>query len=258
MIGSKVTIRHLNTQGGYLHSHPHTYPGGSKRKVFSSAMRQSCCSIAILTSFIHTEQQITLYPHRDDNNVWLLLNATANPDVSDPETHLPPTPVKNHAVIVLNHVSTNKKLHSHDIRAPVTEVDYQNEVSAYGFDGFDGDANDHFQIEIDQVETDTSLSKDAKNRLQTLRTRFRLRHTLTGCYLFSHKVKLPDWGFEQQEVTCNKNPSKENGLWYIETNQHSACASDLDRIRRNTFLTLLIRAQCLPMRRRSTIVALAS
>jgi dolichyl-phosphate-mannose-protein mannosyltransferase len=30
-IGSKVTLRHVNTQGGYLHSHPHNYPGGSQR-----------------------------------------------------------------------------------------------------------------------------------------------------------------------------------------------------------------------------------
>jgi dolichyl-phosphate-mannose-protein mannosyltransferase len=101
----------------------------------------------------------------------------------------------------------------------VTEVDYQNEVSAYGFEGFDGDANDHFQIEIDQVESHGGGSL-AKKQLQTLRTRFRLRHVLTGCYLFSHKVKLPDWGFEQQEVTCNKNPSKENAVWYVETNTH--------------------------------------
>jgi dolichyl-phosphate-mannose-protein mannosyltransferase len=30
-IGSQLTIRHVNTQGGYLHSHAHSYPGGSKR-----------------------------------------------------------------------------------------------------------------------------------------------------------------------------------------------------------------------------------
>lgn len=30
-LGSEVSIRHLNTQGGYLHSHSHNYPGGSKR-----------------------------------------------------------------------------------------------------------------------------------------------------------------------------------------------------------------------------------
>jgi dolichyl-phosphate-mannose-protein mannosyltransferase len=165
---------------------------------------------------------VTLYPHRDDNNIWLLLNSTANPDISDPETHSPPSPILDRATVVLHHISTNKKLHSHDVRAPITEVDYQNEVSAYGFDGFEGDANDHFQIEIDHQTTDIQGGKHSKLRLQTLRTKFRLRHLLTGCYLFSHKVKLPDWGFEQQEVTCNKNPSKDNSIWFIETNTHAA------------------------------------
>jgi dolichyl-phosphate-mannose-protein mannosyltransferase len=49
-----------------------------------------------------------------------------------------------------------------------------------------------------------------------------LRHALTGCYLFSHKVKLPEWGFEQQEVTCNKNAVMimANSLWYVETAMH--------------------------------------
>ena len=30
-IGSAITIRHVNTQGGNLHSHAHVYPGGSGR-----------------------------------------------------------------------------------------------------------------------------------------------------------------------------------------------------------------------------------
>ena len=33
-IGSAVNIRHVNTQGGYLHSHAHNYPGGSGRTHF--------------------------------------------------------------------------------------------------------------------------------------------------------------------------------------------------------------------------------
>ena len=52
LMGSRVSIRHVNTQGGYLHSHPLMYPTGSK------------------------QQQITLYPHKDENNVWLLENQT--------------------------------------------------------------------------------------------------------------------------------------------------------------------------------------
>lgn len=31
-LGSVVSLRHVNTQGGYLHSHAHNYPGGSKRR----------------------------------------------------------------------------------------------------------------------------------------------------------------------------------------------------------------------------------
>ncbi|GAA5856995.1 hypothetical protein JCM9279_007304, partial [Rhodotorula babjevae] len=211
MIGSRLSIRHVHTQGGYLHSHPATYPGGSK------------------------QQQITLYPHRDDNNIWLVLNSTADGSIPDPETHAPPHAIPDRTTIVLHHPSTHKKLHSHDIRPQVTEVDYQNEVSAYGFEGFEGDANDYWVVEIDQAESEGRV---AKKQLETLRTKFRLRHALTGCYLFSHKVKLPDWGFEQQEVTCNKNPSRENALWYIETNTHAMLPPDAKKVnyRRPSFL----------------------
>ncbi|TKA55636.1 hypothetical protein B0A53_02814 [Rhodotorula sp. CCFEE 5036] len=213
MVGSRVTIRHAHTQGGYLHSHPHVYPGGSQ------------------------QQQITLYPHRDDNNVWLVMNATADPNIPDVETHAPPTPIKDRQTLVFHHPSTHKKLHSHDVRPPVSEVDYQNEVSGYGFEGFEGDANDHWVLEIDQVESAYG-GKHAKTHLEALRTRFRLRHMLTGCYLFSHKVKLPEWGFEQQEVTCNKNPSRENALWYVETNEHKMLPLDARKVnyRRPSFL----------------------
>jgi dolichyl-phosphate-mannose-protein mannosyltransferase len=64
---------------------------------------------------------------------------------------------------------------------------------------FAGDANDDFVVEIDKA-TRGKRDRNARHRLKALRTQFRLRHAMTGCYLFSHKVKLPEWGFEQQEV----------------------------------------------------------
>ena len=122
--------------------------------------------------------------------------------------------------VKLRHISTDKALHSHEVRPPVSDVDFQNEVSAYGMPGFAGDLNDDWIVEIAK---DSSKDSKSRKQLRTLASRFRLRHALTGCYLFSHKVKLPDWGFEQQEVTCNKNAVMANSLWYIETSSHPNC-----------------------------------
>ncbi len=118
----------------------------------------------------------------------------------------------------LTHRLTDKRLHSHDHRPPITESDFQNEASGYGFPGFAGDANDNFVVEIEQERS--FGGREALQRVKALRTVFRLRHSLSGCYLFSHKVALPEWGFGQQEVTCNKQPTRPNTLWVIETNTH--------------------------------------
>ncbi|EST06774.1 MIR motif [Kalmanozyma brasiliensis GHG001] len=231
-LGSTVSIKHLNTQGGYLHSHVATYPAGSQ------------------------QQQITLYPHSDDNNYWILVKAPGPEDPAPklddkghpmrPEDeisrwHQEPIRYITHGMeIRLIHKNTDKRLHSHDTnRPPVTESDYQNEVTAYGFESFGGDANDNFHVEIVAAEKHDHF---ASTRVRSLRTRFRLRHTLTGCYLFSHKVTLPDWGFGQQEVTCNKNPTMPNSLWYVETNSHPLLSPaadpkpDMVNYRRPSFL----------------------
>ncbi|EJD00774.1 glycosyltransferase family 39 protein [Fomitiporia mediterranea MF3/22] len=202
--GSEVSIRHLNTQGGYLHSHAHDFPTGSK------------------------QQQITLYPHRDSNNNWRIENGTA--DVFAEGESWETAPLKyltTGSVIKLQHLSTGKRLHSHDVRPPISEVDFQNEVSGYGSWTFPGDANDNWVVEIEHGAREDS---ESSKRLRTLRTVFRLRHQLQNCYLFSHKVKLPDWGYEQQEVTCNKNAKKANSLWYVETAMHHQLNPDAEKV----------------------------
>lgn len=111
-LGSTISIKHVNTQGGYLHSHAHVYPGGSN------------------------QQQITLYPHRDENNLWRIVNASAEAGPSGYDwDHLPLQWVEDGMKVRLEHTSTEKRLHSHDVRPPISEVDFQNEVSGYGFPG---------------------------------------------------------------------------------------------------------------------------
>jgi dolichyl-phosphate-mannose-protein mannosyltransferase len=159
-----------------------------------------------------------LYPHIDENNDWRIINATQD---NHPDTDWLNFPelvyIENGARIKLRHLITQKCLHSHDFRPPVSEVDFQNEVSAYGMADFAGDANDDWIVEI---EKGSRRDPASSRRLRTLGTQFRLKHALTGCYLFSHKVKLPKWAYEQQEVTCNKNAIRANSLWVIESNDH--------------------------------------
>lgn len=209
--GSRVSLRHVNTQGGYLHSHPLMYPGGSQ------------------------QQQITLYPHKDDNNVWLLENQTQPLDSKGEAingtaawNNLPePAYIHDGDVIRLYHSQTHRRLHSHDVRPPVSEQEWQNEVSAYGYEGFDGDANDLFRVEIVKKQ---SLGTIGKERLRTIQSKFRLVHIMTGCVLFSHKVKLPDWASEQQEVTCAKGGTLPNSVWYVEYNEHPLLGADAEKV----------------------------
>ncbi len=122
--------------------------------------------------------------------------------------------------VKIRHVQTDKSLHSHDVRPPVSDVDFQQEISGYGIPGYAGDTNDDWIVEVYRGD---KRDKESGKRLRTLRSQFRLRHAMTGFYLFSHKVKLPEWGFEQQQVTCNKQAVLANSLWYIETNYHPRC-----------------------------------
>ncbi|KAK7946114.1 Dolichyl-phosphate-mannose--protein mannosyltransferase 1 [Apiospora aurea] len=209
--GSRLSIRHVNTQGGYLHSHPLMYPTGSQ------------------------QQQITLYPHKDENNVWLVENQTQPLDSKGEAINgtaawdnLPELPyIKDGDVIRMYHLQTHRRLHSHDVRPPVSEAEWQNEVSAYGYEGFPGDANDLFRVEIVKKQSSGAL---AKERLRTIQTKFRLVHVMTGCVLFSHKVKLPDWASEQQEVTCAKGGTLPNSVWYVEYNEHPQLGADAEKV----------------------------
>lgn len=196
-VGSTVSIRHIDTQGGYLHSHNYMYETGSK------------------------QQQVTLYPHLDTNNHWLveLYNVSEAPTSFEQIT--------DGTKIRLKHVLSQRRLHSHDEKAPVSDNDWQKEVSAYGYEGFGGDANDDFVVEIQKAYT---KDEAAQQNLTALRSVFRLRHAMTGCYLFSHEVKLPKWGFEQQEVTCATQGVLKKSLWYVEYNTNPFLPEDTPRV----------------------------
>ncbi|KAJ1657569.1 hypothetical protein IWQ61_003048 [Dispira simplex] len=206
--GSMVNIRHDASNKGWLHSHPHSYPRGSK------------------------QQQVTLYPHRDENNDWLITKSLQGTRAEQNATH-PPTfePVKHGDIVRFVHTGTDRRLHSHDVRGPISQADYENEVSGYGWKGFAGDANDHWRIEI--VGHDPENPKSEK-RIMAIETRFRLVHVNLGCYLFSNSKKLPEWGFNQTEVICMKDAKVPKSTWRIDRNTYDLAPADAPKVRFST------------------------
>ncbi|CCF60595.1 hypothetical protein KAFR_0K02390 [Kazachstania africana CBS 2517] len=197
-VGSRITLRHTGTTGGYLHSHKHMYPAGSE------------------------QQQVSLYPYADMNNEWTIELYDKPDEIITSFEGLNDT-----TKIRLKH-STHCRLHSHDHKAPASEnTDWQKEVTCYGYQGFSGDANDDWIIEIDKK---ASKPGEAQECVKAIDSKFRLKHALSGCYLFSHPRKLPSWGFEQQEVTCAHNGRGFLTLWSVEKNEHPYLSEDAERV----------------------------
>ncbi|KAI3635152.1 hypothetical protein MIR68_006718 [Amoeboaphelidium protococcarum] len=181
--GSKVTLKNNGYGGGLLHSHVQTFPHGSK------------------------QQQVTCYHHKDANNDWIIKRIRGEPAVEeDTEIHY----LKDGDQVRLMHASTGRNLHSHAHAAPISKWAY--EVSGYGNETI-GDANDYWRVEVvDDVRGGTG------GKIRSLSTRLRFRHKVHKCLLRSHNVNLPEWGFKQAEVVCDKyNKTDLYNIWNVES-----------------------------------------
>ncbi|KYK61730.1 putative dolichyl-phosphate-mannose--protein mannosyltransferase [Drechmeria coniospora] len=185
-MGSRVTLKNMGYGGGLLHSHVQTYPEGSH------------------------QQQVTCYHHKDANNDWFFIPIRTDPPYIH-ESDDPPRFLADGTITRLIHTQTGRNLHSHDIAAPVTKSD--KEVSSYGNMTI-GDDKDNWKIEVI-----SDVASRNRNRIRTLTTAFRLRHTQLGCYLRAGNKNLPQWGFRQIEVTCtmDQNPRDTYTHWNVES-----------------------------------------
>ncbi|EGN95845.1 glycosyltransferase family 39 protein [Serpula lacrymans var. lacrymans S7.3] len=185
--GSKITLKNMGWGGGLLHSHVQTYPAGS------------------------TQQQVTCYHYKDDNNDWVVLPRW---DESEYNPNDPLHFLQDGDVIRLQHAATTRNLHSHNVPAPVTKLN--NEVSCYG-NATIGDYHDYWKVEV--VDDIKQGSKDKVDRIHSLTTRLRFRHDTLGCYLRAANSVLPQWGYKQIEVSCDKenNPNDPHTYWNVES-----------------------------------------
>ncbi|KAG8879795.1 hypothetical protein FRB98_005508 [Tulasnella sp. 332] len=189
--GSEITLRHLETSNRYLQSHRYIYPtGGDQQQVFLANKTDH----SVLWKIQHADATDHDYHHED---VMLITSGTQ---------------------VRFRHLATDAYLASEDVRPPMSRLMTQNEVSG---SNRETDENSNWIVEIKNGEDRLS-----KSRVRAIETTFRLKHARSGCYLFSHDVKLPQWAFFNQEVTCNKEGANLTGsMWYVETNGHPQCES---------------------------------
>lgn len=190
--GSKLTLKNVGYGGGLLHSHVQTYPVGSE------------------------QQQVTCYHYKDNNNDWIVMHPWESNVKPNGEIHF----LKNADVIRLSHAATTRNLHSHTIAAPVTKLN--NEVSCYGNSTI-GDTHDHWIVEV--VDDLHRGGPSKVERIHSLTTRLRFRHKVLGCYLRAANAVLPQWGFKQIEVSCDKenNPKDTHTYWNVESHWNDKC-----------------------------------
>lgn len=193
--GSKITLKNMGWGGGLLHSHVQAYPVGS------------------------SQQQVTCYHYKDNNNDWIVLPTWDQP-AYDPNGEL--KFMKHGDMVRLNHASTGRNLHSHTVLAPVTKENY--EVSGYGNETI-GDVHDIWVVEV--VDDINRGKLKAGERIHSLTTRLRFKHNQLGCYLRAANAILPQWGFKQVEVSCDKEnkPGDAHTYWNVEshTNDRREC-----------------------------------
>lgn len=198
--GSTITMKHRPLQL-YLHSHNFTYQSGSH------------------------EQQVTGYTYADDpESEWVIETKNQQPIE---KLHAYLRYVKDGDIIRLYHKATGKYLHVNDVRPPVLEHEYANEVSCDGSRDLLGDINYEWKVKIVDSESH-SKNNLPKIKMRATETIFQLIHQGTKCILMAHDTKLPKWAFSQKEILCINEPTMANTLWNIEFNSHPLLDNDVD------------------------------
>lgn len=182
--GAVIRIRHLNSLGGYLTSHNETYPGGSR------------------------EQLVTVSDIEDTEwNKWIL-EPSDNFDLNNniDESHH----------VVLRHKMTSKLLRVSSAKPPISEQEYDKEVSCTGNAEYVGDRDEYWRLET------TKLHEPLRNNIK-----IQLRNVGQNCQLVRHDIRLTaKWGKNEQEVLCLEPATQQFSTWEVIVVEQSPLKND--------------------------------
>ncbi|KAJ3336198.1 hypothetical protein HDU93_003464 [Gonapodya sp. JEL0774] len=192
--GSNITLRHRDTSA-FLHSHPDPYPLRYEDNRVSSQ-----------------GQQVTGYPHRDENNIWriepvdleLYQNGTQpHPDDVKEGVRF----VRNGDIVRLLHYNTMSRLLTHDVASPTMSTNM--EMTTIPF----LDDPKRYDETLWRIETDSS---EEGVKIRTITNYVKFVSVVHKVAVYSHSQALPSWAYGQQEVNGNKNIKERGNQWFFE------------------------------------------
>jgi dolichyl-phosphate-mannose-protein mannosyltransferase len=166
----------------YLHSHPHNYPRVHDDGKISSE-----------------GQQVTGYPGKDMNNLWKILPAGKDNDIS----YKSRIPINNGDLIRLQHVGTGGILYTHDVASPLTRTNM--EITLANLTDTEKYERTLWSVDI----------KSGGSVLKALSCQFRLVNKAYTVFLMNQQQPLPKWGFGQREINGDKRGVDENSKWIV-------------------------------------------
>ncbi|CAI5757735.1 unnamed protein product [Candida verbasci] len=188
-----ITFKHKDT-GAFLHSHDHKYPLRYEDGRISSNQQQVTC--------VKTDDA-----KQDPNNQWEII-PTQNIDKAKD--------VYTNDVVRLRHVGTGGYLLTHDVASPLKPTNEEFTVV------FDEKAEKRYNETLFRLRLNvpgSSLKKQNQRKpIKTLGTDLKILHIDTVVAMWTHDDELlPDWAFNQLEVSGNKKVQDKDNLWTIDS-----------------------------------------
>ncbi|QHS72499.1 putative dolichyl-phosphate-mannose--protein mannosyltransferase [Saccharomyces paradoxus] len=195
--GSTITLRHLDSMVGYLASHDISYPSDAD------------------------EQLVTLsFEEFNVDNEWVVEHPTLNLNFSEVHHADQLTPVEFGQDIKLRHKSTGKLLRASTAKPPISEQDYDFQISCTKDSDYEGGMDETWDVLLIKDETNNDKKNNADDKyVKPLRSEMRFYNNGQRCGLLSHDLRLPEWGRFEQEVLCMENPVTPRTTFVIDSVQ---------------------------------------
>lgn len=199
-----ITMKHKDTKV-FLHSHPERYPLEYEDGRISTQGTVDQDIFNVGTNLL-PGQQVTGYGHADANNHWQIIPTKALPEAGRGRA------VHHDDVIQLLHINTQTLLLTHDVASPLMPTNQ--EFTTWPKDDHSRHNDTLFILRL--VEGNPGDVWKSKSSY------FRLVHVPTRVSMWTHSMQLPEWGFKQQEINGNKNPTSRTATWFVDEIAESA------------------------------------